>query len=142
MITAVDTNVLFDILLPNKVFYEPSAAALQHSADQGSLVISDIAYAELCARFEKQRECDAFLESNGIRVQALTREALFLASRAWREYRQRGGQRNRVLADFLIGAHAQTQASRLVSRDRGFYRAIFPSLDLFDPARPEPRKRR
>lgn len=134
MITAIDTNILFDILLPNKEFYETSGAALQDSADQGSLALSDIAYAELCSHFESQRGCDEFLDSNDIRVQALTRQAHFLASRAWRKYRQQGGQRTWILADFMIGAHAQTQATRLLSRDRGFYRAMFPSLEIYDPS--------
>ena len=134
MITAVDTNILLDILVPNEQFYEASADALQDAAGEGSLVISDIVFAELCIHFETQRECDAFLESNEIRVQALTREAHFLASRAWRAYRQQGGKRARILAYFLIGAHAQKQATRLLSRDRGFYRKLFPSLDLHDPA--------
>lgn len=135
MITAIDTNILLDILVPNEDFYEASANALQDAAGEGSLVISDIVYAELCIHFEAQRECDAFVEGNEIRVQALAREAHFLASRAWRTYRQQGGKRTRILADFLIGAHAQKQASRLLSRDRGFYSRLFPSLDLHDPAR-------
>jgi predicted nucleic acid-binding protein len=134
MITAIDTNILLDILVPNENFYEASANALQHAADNGTLVISDIVYAELCIHFEAQRECDAFLEGNEIRVQALGREAHFLASRAWRTYRKQGGKRTRILADFFIGAHAQKQATRLLSRDRGFYRKLFPSLDLHDPA--------
>jgi predicted nucleic acid-binding protein len=133
MITAVDTNILLDILVPNEAFYEASASALQDAAREGSLAISDIVYAELCIHFEIQRECDLFLESVEIRVQALTREAHFLASRAWRQYRQQGGKRTRILADFLIGAHAEKQATRLLSRDRGFYRGLFPSLALLDP---------
>lgn len=133
MITAVDTNILLDILVPNEQFYDASGDALEEAAGEGSVVVSDIVYAELCIHFETQRECDAFLESNEIRVQALTREAHFLASRVWRTYRQQGGKRTRILADFLIGAHAQKQAMRLVSRDRGFYRKLFPSLDLVDP---------
>jgi predicted nucleic acid-binding protein len=134
MITAIDTNILLDILVPNEDFYEASANALQEAAGEGSLVISDIGYAELCIHFETRRDCDAFLEGNEIRVQGLAREAHFLASRAWRTYRQQGGKRTRILADFLIGAHAQEQATRLLSRDRGFYHKLFPSLDLRDPA--------
>ncbi|HEX3683828.1 MAG TPA: type II toxin-antitoxin system VapC family toxin [Bryobacteraceae bacterium] len=134
MITAVDTNVLLDILVPNEKFYERSLRALDDAASVGSLVICDLVYAELCVHFSTQRECDAFLESGEMRVEALTREAHFVASRAWRDYRKQGGQRSRILADFLIGGHAQAQASRLLSRDRGFYRKLFPALDLVDPA--------
>jgi predicted nucleic acid-binding protein len=134
MITALDTNVLLDILRPNELFYESSARAIEDAANDGSLVISDIVYAELCIHFENQRDCDAFLESNEIRVEPLTREAHFAASRAWRAYRKQGGKRTRILADFLVGAHAQKQATRLLSRDRGFYRSLFPSVDLLDPS--------
>ena len=77
MITAIDTNILLDILVPNENFYEASARALQDAAGKGSLAISDIVYAELCIHFETQLECDAFLASNEIRVQALAREAAF-----------------------------------------------------------------
>jgi predicted nucleic acid-binding protein len=135
MITAIDTNILLDILVPNEEFYGASADALENSASEGSLVISDIVYAELCIHFETRKECDGFLESLEIRVQPLTREALFTASRAWRKYRQQGGKRTRILADFLIGAHAQHQSERLLSRDRGFYQTLFPSLELRDPTR-------
>jgi len=134
MITAIDTNILLDVLLPNDKFYDATADALQEAATSGSLVLCDLVYAELCIHFSSQRECDSFLEGNSIRVEPLSREAYFLASRVWRVYRKQGGQRTRILADFLIGAHAQTQATRLLSRDRGFYRKLFPSLDLVDPA--------
>jgi len=90
MITAIDTNILLDILLPNEDFYVTSAAALQNAAAEGSLVVCDTVYAELCTHFGTHRECDAFLDSLEIRPQALTREALFLASRTWRTDRQRG----------------------------------------------------
>ena len=81
----------------------------------------------------RQRDCDAFLEALDIRVQCLSREAHFQASRVWRVYREQGGKRTRILADFLIGSHAQIQASRLLSRDRGFYSKLFPSLALLQP---------
>ena len=134
MITAVDTNVLLDILLPDKDFYYKSMIAVQEASSNGSLVLSDIAYAELCMHFTTQRECDHFLEGLEIRVQDLTRAAHFQASRAWRTYKQQGGKRTRILADFLIGAHAQVQAQCLLSRDRGFYHKLFPSLEVLDPA--------
>lgn len=134
MITAVDTNILLDILLPNEKFFDPSQRALETVAAAGSLVICDLVYAELCVHFESQAICDAFLSDVGIHAEALSRPASFLASRVWRSYRRQGGPRERILADFLIGAHAQLQASQLLSRDRGFYRRLFPALRLMQPA--------
>jgi hypothetical protein len=136
MITAIDTNVLLDILVPDPDYFEPSLKALEKAANAGSLVVCDLVYAELCVHFQHQADCDEFLQQNDIRVEALTREASFLASRLWRSYRQEGGKRTRILTDFLVGAHAQAQASQLLTRDRGFYREIFRSLALVDPASP------
>jgi predicted nucleic acid-binding protein len=138
MITAVDTNVLLDILVPNETFYDASVRSLENAAAEGSLVVCDLVYAELCTHFNTQSECDRFLRANEIRVEALNREAHFLASRVWRAYRKQGGQRARILADFLIGAHARVQASRLLSRDRGFYGKLFPALSLIDPSDTRP----
>lgn len=139
MITAIDTNVLLDILLPSADFCEAAIEALEDSAAAGSLVVCDLVYAELCVHFSTGQDCDDFLAANEIRVESLTRAAHFRASRAWRQYRRQGGSRVRILADFLIGAHAELQASRLLSRDRGFYRKLFPSLNLIDPSERAPR---
>jgi predicted nucleic acid-binding protein len=130
----VDTNIFLDVLPPNEGFYDASVQALEDAANSGSMVVCDLVYAELCVHFGTQRECDAFLMTNEVRVEALRREAHFLASRVWRTYRQQGGQRTRILTDFLIGAHAQTQATGLLSRDRGFYKKLFPALHVTDPA--------
>jgi predicted nucleic acid-binding protein len=62
------------------------------------------------------------------------RGAISLAvGQAWRAYRQAGGTRERVVADFLIGAHALARADRLLTRDRGFCRSYFAELAIIDP---------
>ena len=115
-------------------FFEASADALEGAAETGSLVVCDLVFAEICVHFRTLDQCETFLHSAQIRVEPLTPAAHFLASRVWRAYRLHGGQRSRILSDFLIGAHAQMQADRLLSRDRGFYAKLFPSLVLMDPA--------
>ncbi len=141
MITAIDTNVLLDILAPDPEYFARSIQALEEATHAGSLVVCDLVYAELCVHFLRHADCDQFLQQNDIRVEPLTREASFLASRLWRTYRQEGGKRTRILMDFLVGAHAQIQASQLLTRDRGFCREIFRSLILVDPANPSRTRR-
>ena len=134
MLTALDTNVLLDILIPNDDFADAAEAAIEAAASDGLLVVCDIVYAEVSSQFATQRECDFFFSDNMIRVEPPDREALFLASRIWRRYRKQGGKRTRILPDFIVGAHAQVPASRLFSRDRGFYRSSFPDLYVCDPS--------
>jgi len=62
-------------------------------------------------------------------------DAARTAGVAWADYRRRGGSRKRVIADFLIGAHALAYADRLLTRDRGFYRSYFSGLEIFDPSK-------
>jgi hypothetical protein len=40
MITAVETDILLDILVPNEQFYEASADALEKAASEGSIVLA------------------------------------------------------------------------------------------------------
>jgi predicted nucleic acid-binding protein len=71
----------------------------------------------------------------GIEFSAVGAPAASRAGETWRSYRRRGGTLERVVADFLIAAHALSNADRLLTRDRGFYRSYFPKLRLIDPGR-------
>ena len=133
MITAVDTSVLLDVLRPNANFVDRSLALIETSATLGPLVLCDLVYAELAANFERMQELDAFLADAPIRREAPNANALFLSGRMWRAYRSAGGSRERIISDFVVGAHARVQASRLVTRDRGFYRRYFGDLVVVEP---------
>ena len=134
MITAVDTNVLFDVFDPDPHFGPASSAALRACQADGGLVACEVVWAETAAGFPAS--ADANEAFHRLRVSfAPTDEATCLcAADRWRSYRRAGGSRSRLVADFLVGAHALVRADRLLTRDRGFYRRYFRGLEILDPS--------
>lgn len=137
MITAVDTSVLLDLLLQDPSFGARSEEVLRKASKDGALVICEVVYAELAGLFPAQAALEAFLRETGIQLKPSTPEILWKAGEWWRRFclnrpRQAAVAR-RILADFLIGAHAMVHAERLLTRDKDFYRAVFAGLQLASP---------
>ena len=130
MITFVDTNILLDVFLPDPEFGEKSSEYLERSFHEGSLIINEIVYAELAPQFSSQRLLDKTLLKLGIRILPIDRETAYTAGIAWQQYRRAGGKRERIISDFLIGAHALVHTDRLLTRDRGFYKIYFKNLKV------------
>lgn len=154
MTTAIDTNILLDLLTPGAPFAESSFGAIEVASNRGALVIAEAVYAELSSKFLDEVSLDEFLLRSDIHLLPTSREALYLAGATWVNYARTRPQghvcnrcgaqtqahceqceapitlRQRVLSDFLIGAHALIHAERLLTRDRGIYGAHFPDLEL------------
>ena len=155
MITAVDTNIILDVLIPGEPFSASSKALLDRHVSDGQLIICEVVYAELAARFFSEKELKVFLAETGIRLIYSNEKSLYIAGTRWAEYTRKGNKsrfvcgkcgttfeancpqcttvqtkRLHVLADFLIGAHALSHADCVLSRDLGIYKMYFRELKV------------
>lgn len=131
--TLVDTNVLIDILTRDPLWAKKSGEALQHRAALGPILFVEITFAELAAGFTDVRDCSDFVDAIGLEHSAMSRQSLWRAARAFRDYRLRGGIKTNVLPDFFIGAQASVLGVPLLTRDAARYRTYFPEVELAEP---------
>jgi predicted nucleic acid-binding protein len=137
MNVALDTNIIVYALVGNAQIASAASKALERAASQGgAIVVSAPVYAELLAipNYDKQ-DLDAFVADAKIRVDWQLSEACWIAAGvayaayARRRKRQKSDAPRRILADFIIGAHA-VGVEALLTADGSFYTTNFPELRL------------
>jgi len=137
MTTELDTNVLVALWTKDDALNKKAQLMLDDAHSRGRMVISAVVYAELLA--EQQRNeafVDGFCNEARIEVEWEVTERIWReAGRAYQGYarrrrRHRGGRPRRILADFVIGAHALVSGYRLLTLDAGVYAASFPRLAI------------
>ncbi len=128
MITAVDTSVLLDVFLPNEHHGTRSKELLRNAYDRGAILVCDVVYAELVPAFDERAMLDGALREISATISPIDTDIAYEAGQRWSRYRQAGGPRDRIITDFLIGAHAVVKAETFLTRDRGFYATYFPEL--------------
>ncbi len=157
MITAVDTNIILDVLIPGEPFGEASKELLDRHSSRGRLILCEVVFAELAARFTSEQELASFLADTRMNLVYSNDTSLYMAGSRWVEYARKSAKnrfscskcdhafeatcprckavltkRLHVLADFLIGAHALVQADCILSRDLGVYKTYFSDLTVID----------
>ena len=130
---AVDSSVLVDVLAADARFADASEASLGQALAAGDVVVCDAVVAEIHTLLAGAETTMESLASLGIRYLATSEQAAVRAGHMQRRFRDRGGHRERVVADFLIGAHALLQCDALVTRDAGFFRDYFKGLKVIEP---------
>lgn len=130
----VDTNVLLDVATEDPLWFDWSVSRLAKAADSDGLAINPIVYAELSVHYDTIEALEAALSGHAFVRLALPWDAAFVAGKAYRRYRSRGGAKHAPLPDFYIGAHAAVAGLTLLTRDARRYREYFPKLKLITPA--------
>ena len=133
MTTAIDTNILIALWNDDDTLNTLARSALDSALGRGSLVIAAPVFAELLAAPSRNESfLDSFCKDTGISVDWYLNESIWrVAGRAFQHYvtrrrKQHDSHPRRILADFLIGAHALRNGFHLITLDGHLYRAAFP----------------
>jgi predicted nucleic acid-binding protein len=136
----VDSNVWIDVLQRDPVWLDWSLEQLALAAQSHKLAINPIICAELAANFDTQAQLAAFIKTSGAKMLAVTTECAYLAGQAHVKYWQNKRADSKieqkmvgVLADFFIGAQAQSEGIALLTRDAARYKTYFPTVQLICP---------
>jgi predicted nucleic acid-binding protein len=130
----VDTNVLLDVLQDDPQWAGWSQGQLESANLTDRLAINAVIYSELSMAFARIEDLETVISEASLTLEAIPREALFLAGKVFLNYRRRQGRKQGVLPDFYIGAHAAVNGYPILTRDIGRYRSYFPTVRLITPA--------
>jgi len=134
MTTAIDSMVLIDLFQSEPAWVDRAAAAIDQAIRSGRLIACDIVWAEVSSRFPSAEMLSSAMDELSVEFDPVDQAVASRAGQLWAQFLRAGGtRRNRVVPDFLIGAHALNRADTLLTRDRGFYRRYFKGLRIIEP---------
>ena len=132
-IILLDTCVISDLSDESNDWFEWCSATLESLDDTHSFAINDIIYAESSVIYPTIEEFNEYISVLDFSILPISREALFLAGKAFLSYRKKKGKKQNVLPDFFIGAHAAVNEYKLMTRDKGRFASYFPTVELIIP---------
>ena len=127
--TAVDSNILIDIVSADPTHGASSRAAVERCAREGSLIISPEVVAEFTAGCGSASKALGILRKLTIEYVDIGQSGAAVAG----EVRGRKSTAGRIIADYLIAGHAVAHADRLLTRDLGLVRMNVPGLVVVSP---------
>jgi predicted nucleic acid-binding protein len=136
---AIDSNILIDFIGNDQVAADSADDALRRALGSGPVVVCDVVVAEVVTGLGNGSVVMDALEALGIEFLALELRSAVRAGEMQRRYTERRRasrlrtESPRVVADFMIGAHALLQCQGLITRDAGFFRDYFKGLKVIVP---------
>ena len=125
---------MLDVITDDASHAAASVEALRRARREGRLIACECVVAETRPALASNTELTEMLHDLGIEFVPGSETAAALAGQHFARYLERGETAGRVVPDFLIGAHAQIHADRLLARDRGYLRDYFSELTVMEPA--------
>lgn len=141
---AVDSNILIDFIGNDASAADSADQALRRALGSGPVVVCDVVVAEVVTGLGNGSSVIDALEALGIEFLALEQRSAVRAGEMQRRYAERRRtaatstapmrqEPPRVVADFMVGAHALLQCQALITRDAGFFRDYFKGLKVIVP---------
>ena len=136
---AIDSNILIDFIGNDASAADSADQALRRALGNGPVVVCDVVVAEVVTGLGNGSSVIDALDALGIEFLALEQRSAVRAGEMQRRYAERRRasplrqEPPRVVADFMIGAHALLQCQGLITRDAGFFRDYFKGLKVIVP---------
>ena len=129
----VDSNILIDIFTKDTVWGTWSRDKLTELSRQVRLILNPVVYSEISVSYKNIEQLDAVLHKLPLRYEEIPKAALFLAAKAFVNYRRKGGTKTAPLPDFFIGAHAAVRGFLVITRDPSRIAYYFPTVEMITP---------
>jgi predicted nucleic acid-binding protein len=133
MTTVVDTNVLIYMTDETKPLHEWAVEQFAARQALGPMVVCDMVFAEFSAGMPDVESTRETIADLALERRRYSDAALFLAARAFLQYRANGGNKTNVLPDFLVGALAKAEEASVLTNDAARFETYFPDVPVIKP---------
>jgi predicted nucleic acid-binding protein len=137
--TLFDTSVVIDARDTDSPWHEWAKEQIADAGAADGAIVNTVVIAEAAGGFKQRDELLEDLGRMGLSFAPLPVSAAIPASEAYALYRSRLKAHGKPsaskipLGDFFIGAHAEAEGMKLVTRDPDRIKTYFPSVKLIVP---------
>jgi predicted nucleic acid-binding protein len=137
--TLFDTSVVIDARDTDSPWHEWAKEQIAAANVTDEAVVNPVVIAESAGGFEQRDDIPELLQRMGFTLSPLPVSAAIRAAKAFAIYRKRPASQGKQpasripLGDFFIGAHAEAEGLKLVTRDPERVKTYFPAVKLIVP---------